>query len=136
MQPPGRRRSLAASRLQAQGPAEQREGTREDVTLLYSEEAGVQIIHGQDSLSHYCSLTSLGSGQDPHGSDADPAETVTLRAFTVLPVNGTVWIPRYRLDVGTSSRPRVVQHLMWLLCCDAGTEEMCSWLKCSHMGVS
>ncbi|XP_076586819.1 leucine-rich repeat serine/threonine-protein kinase 1 isoform X1 [Chaetodon auriga] len=114
-----------------------------EVTVIYSEEAGTQIIQHQDSLTDYCSVSSncslemLGSDcsstadlgslasrssvslppdreetgryqdQQPSAnpeSDLDPAETVNLtpphlQAFTVLAVNGTLWIPRRGGDV-------------------------------------
>ncbi|XP_038548531.1 leucine-rich repeat serine/threonine-protein kinase 1 isoform X2 [Micropterus salmoides] len=114
-----------------------------EVTLIYSEEAGTQIIQHQDSLTDYCSISSNCS-LEPQGSDCsstadlgslasrssgplpadleetgrekeqqastnprsdlDSAETVNptppeLQAFTVLPVNGTLWIPRRGGDV-------------------------------------
>ncbi|KAM4596959.1 leucine-rich repeat serine/threonine-protein kinase 1 [Fundulus diaphanus] len=107
-----------------------------EVTLIFSEEAGTQIIQHQDSVTDYCSLSStcsleplesnsvsttdysslksrscvplpqnlLDSGmhQDQQAStnpNPDPAETVKpsipeLQAFSLLPVNGTLWIPR------------------------------------------
>ncbi|KAF7666866.1 hypothetical protein LDENG_00091190 [Lucifuga dentata] len=124
---------------------EQQEWTHGEVTLIYSEEAGTQILQHQDSLTDYCSMSSdsapslqppasncsscgglgsLGSNssmrlasdqeepdrdQDSQGStvpesDSDSTETRTptsfdLQAFTVLPVSGTLWIPRRRGDV-------------------------------------
>ncbi|XP_034413550.1 leucine-rich repeat serine/threonine-protein kinase 1 isoform X2 [Cyclopterus lumpus] len=114
------------------------EWTNGEVTLIYNEEAGTQIIQHQDSQTDYCSISSncslelLGSdcsstaglassvshssvpppgdpeetGRDRDQqaptnpeSDLDTAETVNptrpqLQAFTVLPVNGSLWIPR------------------------------------------
>ncbi|XP_028981151.1 leucine-rich repeat serine/threonine-protein kinase 1 isoform X2 [Esox lucius] len=113
-----------------------------DVTLIYSEEAGTQIIQHQDSLTDYCSmssdstpslgldrssscaLSSLASSSSmpfstdceeeerPQDHPADPDPVVTydpttssisalphLRALTVLPVSGTIWIPRSGGDV-------------------------------------
>ncbi|XP_049417413.1 leucine-rich repeat serine/threonine-protein kinase 1 isoform X1 [Epinephelus fuscoguttatus] len=119
---------------------EEKQGwTNGEVTLIYSEEAGTQIIQHQDSLTDYCSLSSncslepLGSdcsstagraSLDSHSSvpppadweeteqqastgpesDRDTAESVKatppqLRAFTVLPVSGALWIPRRGGDV-------------------------------------
>ncbi|XP_044045411.1 leucine-rich repeat serine/threonine-protein kinase 1 isoform X2 [Siniperca chuatsi] len=118
---------------------EKRECINGEVTLIYSEEAGTQIIQHQDSLTDYCSISSnyllepLGSDtsglsslashssvplpaeeetgryQDQQASinpesDLDSPETVNpttpqLRAFTVLPVNGTLWVPRRGGDV-------------------------------------
>ena len=114
-----------------------------EVTLIYSEEAGTQIIQHQDSLTNYCSISSDCS-LEPLGSDCssseglgssashssvplpadqeemskvqdqqtsvhtesylDSAGTVNptppkLQAFTVLPVNGTLWIPRYKMQL-------------------------------------
>lgn len=109
--------------------------------MIYSEEAGTQIIQHQDSLTDYCSMSSscslelpgsdcsstaglgslasrssvslpadreeTGKNQDQQAStnpesDVDSAETVNvtppqLQAFTVLAVNGTLWIPRYKI---------------------------------------
>ncbi|XP_071765006.2 leucine-rich repeat serine/threonine-protein kinase 1 [Centroberyx gerrardi] len=124
---------------------EEPEWANGEVTLIYSEEAGTQIIQHQDSLTDYCSMSSdsipsfepLGldrssSGalsslascgsmplstdceetdriQDQQGSanpesDLDSAETFNpppphLQAFTVLSLNGTLWIPRRGGDV-------------------------------------
>ena len=118
-----------------------REGNPEysngEVTVIYSEGAGTQIILHQDSLTDYCSISSSSSlelpgsdcssttgcstigsrsslplpakweeiGEDQqastnHESELDWAEMVNsrppqLQAFTVLSVNGTLWIPRY-----------------------------------------
>ncbi|KAM4602503.1 leucine-rich repeat serine/threonine-protein kinase 1 [Polymixia lowei] len=124
---------------------EEREWSNGEVTLIYSEEAGTQIIQHQDSLTDYCSMSSdsypsfeplemdrSSSGalsllaspssmplhtdceetdrtQDQQASsnpesDIDSAETFSpvpphLQAFTVLSVNGTLWIPRRGGDV-------------------------------------
>ncbi|XP_069384545.1 leucine-rich repeat serine/threonine-protein kinase 1 isoform X2 [Paralichthys olivaceus] len=117
------------------------EWTTGEVTLIYSEEAGTQIIQHQDSLTDYCSILSncslepprsdcssdvdlgssathshvassadqeeTGSAKDQQAStnpDPDSAEIVNptvpqLQAFSVLPVNGTLWIPRRGGDV-------------------------------------
>ncbi|XP_047437183.1 leucine-rich repeat serine/threonine-protein kinase 1 isoform X2 [Mugil cephalus] len=124
-------------------PKEKQEWTNGEVTLIYSEEAGTQIIQHQDSLTDYCSISSNCSLEPPesdYSSTADPsslassssvllpadldetdrkqelqssinpesdlnsaetpnATTPQLQAFTVLPVNGTVWIPRRGGDV-------------------------------------
>lgn len=112
------------------------------LTMMYSEDAGTQIIQHQDSLTDYCSISSdcsvellgsdsssitgLGSlashssvplsadqeetSREPeHQAFTDPesyldsADSVNhtqpqLQAFTVLPVNGTLWIPRYKTE--------------------------------------
>lgn len=101
-----------------------------DVTLIFSEEAGTQIIQHQDSVTDYCSLSSpcsleppqsnclsatgcsslksrscsplalnLQAQQEPRTTNLDSAEEINpavpeLQAFNLLPVNGTVWIPR------------------------------------------
>lgn len=103
-----------------------------DVTLMFSEEAGTQIIQHQDSVTDYCSLSSTGSLEPPElttdssslksrscvalpqnlqdsgchqaqpaciNTNLDAAEATTpavpeLQAFNLLPVNGTLWIPR------------------------------------------
>ncbi|XP_068587263.1 leucine-rich repeat serine/threonine-protein kinase 1 isoform X1 [Cebidichthys violaceus] len=149
--------------------------TNGEVTLIYSEEAGTQIIQHQDSQTDYCSISSNGS-LEPLGSDcssaaglaslaicssvpppADPeesgrdqdrrasanpesdldtAETVNptppqLHAFTVLPVNGTLWIPRRGGDVmviemqshGDQLRGRVTAVLTPPGCSSLGTLE-------------
>lgn len=114
-----------------------------EVTVIYSEEAGTQIIQHQDSLTDYCSISSscslelpgsdcssatgrgslvsrssvplpadreeTGGDQEQQAAtslefDLDPVETLNptpphLQAFTVLPVNGTLWIPRRGGDV-------------------------------------
>lgn len=111
-----------------------------ELTMIYSKDAGTQIIQHQDSLTDYCSISSDCSAELP-GSDSssitglgslashssvplsadqeetsrdpdqqastspesylDSADSVNhtqpqLQAFTVLPVNGTLWIPRYK----------------------------------------
>uniref|UniRef100_A0A3B3UX17 non-specific serine/threonine protein kinase n=1 Tax=Poecilia latipinna TaxID=48699 RepID=A0A3B3UX17_9TELE len=101
-----------------------------DVTLIFSEEAGTQIIQHQDSVTDYCSLSSTCSLEPPQSNclsatdcsslksrscsplaqnlqaqqesittNLDSAEEINsvvpeLQAFNLLPVNGTVWIPR------------------------------------------
>ncbi|XP_041640649.1 leucine-rich repeat serine/threonine-protein kinase 1 [Cheilinus undulatus] len=95
-----------------------------EVTLIYSEEAGTQIIQHQDSLTDCCSTSSTCSLETP-GSvasgalpPAGPEETSrdhsqqlssnpedenstepALQAVTVLSVNGTLWVPRRGGDV-------------------------------------
>ncbi|KAF1392492.1 hypothetical protein PFLUV_G00028510 [Perca fluviatilis] len=121
------------------------EWTEGEVTLIYSEEAGTQIIQHQDSLTEYCSISSNCS-LEPLGSDCSstaglaslashssvplPAEDQDqqastnptpphLQAFTVLPVNGTLWIPRRGGDMmviemqshGSQLRGRVIAVL-------------------------
>ncbi len=128
-----------------------------EVTVIYSEEAGTQIIQHQDSLTDYCSISSNGSldllgsdcssnaglsslvsrssvsltadrvetGRDQDRqpsiypeSDVNSAEAVNptlpqLQAFTVLPVNGTLWIPRYNLlHTRCEPKTRVSEALM------------------------
>ncbi|XP_028999543.1 leucine-rich repeat serine/threonine-protein kinase 1 isoform X2 [Betta splendens] len=127
VQHPGR-----SAGLQTKGLVDKLECTNEEMTMLYSEDAGLQIIQEQDSLTDYCSLTShssvepLGSDSsttearpssptslqsdrdqalEPHRCESSPipdvgsAETPQLQAFTVLPVNGSLWIPRRGGDV-------------------------------------
>ncbi|XP_040888792.1 leucine-rich repeat serine/threonine-protein kinase 1 isoform X2 [Toxotes jaculatrix] len=133
--------TVTANDLKTTEKEEKLEWTNGEVTLIYSEDAGTQIIQHQDSLTDYCSISSncslepLGSDcsstadlgsfsthtsvpppADRHGTgneqdqeasanpDLDSAETVNptmphLQAFTVLPVNGTLWIPRRGGDV-------------------------------------
>uniref|UniRef100_UPI0037E88571 leucine-rich repeat serine/threonine-protein kinase 1 n=1 Tax=Semicossyphus pulcher TaxID=241346 RepID=UPI0037E88571 len=135
--------SLTATDLETRDQKERQEWTNGEVTLIYSEEAGTQIIQHQDSLTEYCSISSscsqelqgsdgsstagLGSvtssssvqqpadeeepGRDQNQQastnpecDLDSTETLNpslpeLQAFTVLPVNGTLWIPRRGGDV-------------------------------------
>uniref|UniRef100_A0A3Q2CNU6 non-specific serine/threonine protein kinase n=1 Tax=Cyprinodon variegatus TaxID=28743 RepID=A0A3Q2CNU6_CYPVA len=111
-----------------------------DVTLIFSEEAGTQIIQHQDSVTDYCSLSSTSSLEPPESNtlsttdcsslksrgclplpqnpedseehqdeqtdtdnldsaeDINPA-TPELQAFNLLPVNGTLWIPRHGGDI-------------------------------------
>lgn len=136
---------MTSADLKSKDPEEKLEWTNGEMTLIYSEEAGTQIIQHQDSLTDYCSLSSncslepLGSdcsrmagrgslashssvplptdqneidgdqALNQHqrtstnpGSDLGSAEignptTPQLQAFTVLPVNGTLWIPRYKI---------------------------------------
>ncbi|KAL6112664.1 lrrk1 [Pungitius sinensis] len=111
---------------------EKLEGTSGEVSLIYSEGAGTQIIQHQDSQTDYCSISSICSDRssstslaslfsrstvplaaDPEEtardqdqrhstkpeSDLDTAETRKLQAFTLLPVKGTLWIPRRGGDV-------------------------------------
>ncbi|XP_076011527.1 leucine-rich repeat serine/threonine-protein kinase 1 isoform X2 [Genypterus blacodes] len=129
-----------------------------EVTLIYSEDAGTQIIQQQDSLTDYCSissdsnhsieplglnrsgsgaLSSLGSSEQEETdrdqerqrstiSEPEPESVETrsptppqLQAFTVLSVNGTLWIPRHGGDVmliemqshGNQLRGRVIAVL-------------------------
>lgn len=122
--------TVTTTDLKTADQEEKLEWTNGEVTLIYSEEAGTQIIQHQDSLTDYCSISSQSSLELP-GSDCssaaglssltsrssvplpadweemsrdpdlDSAETVNptpphLQAFTVLSVNGTLWIPRYK----------------------------------------
>lgn len=134
--------TVTTSDLKTTDKEEKLECTNGEVTLIYSEEAGTQIIQHQDSLTDYCSISSncsleplgsdcssttglsslashsslplpadrrekMGRDQDQQAStnpksDLDSAETMNpippqLQAFTVLPVNGTLWIPRYKV---------------------------------------
>ncbi|TKS70402.1 Leucine-rich repeat serine/threonine-protein kinase 1 [Collichthys lucidus] len=133
-----------------------------EVTVIYSEEAGTQIIQHQDSLTDYCSISSScsaeplgsdcsstaglgslasyssaplpgdqeGTGRDQHQdqqqSDLDSAGAVDstlpqLQAFTVLPVNGTLWIPRILEEAALVAKDTVVcgfhkENMEWCLC--------------------
>ncbi|KAM8894430.1 leucine-rich repeat serine/threonine-protein kinase 1 [Spinachia spinachia] len=109
---------------------EKLDGITGEVTLIYSEGAGTQIIQHQDSQTDYCSISSIcldrsssaglsslasrstvalpadpeetGGDQDQRSStkpESDPAEIRKLQAFTLLPVKGTLWIPRRGGDV-------------------------------------
>ncbi|KAM9317959.1 leucine-rich repeat serine/threonine-protein kinase 1 [Pholidichthys leucotaenia] len=131
--------SVMATDLNPAEQSEQQEYPNGDVTLIFSEEAGTQIIQHQDSLTDYCSLSSscsmellpsdfsstldhslltvpgsadqehTGRGVDQEGSSKlesgeDTAEDrgptpPELEALMVLPVNGTLWIPRRGGDV-------------------------------------
>ncbi|XP_062246581.1 leucine-rich repeat serine/threonine-protein kinase 1 isoform X1 [Platichthys flesus] len=133
--------TVTATDLKTMDQEDNVEWTNGEVTLIYSEEAGTQIIQHQDSLTDYCSIlsncsleppgsdhsstvdlgssathSSVASSADQEGTggakdqqastnpDPDSAETVNptvpqLQAFSVLPVNGTLWIPRRGGDV-------------------------------------
>ncbi|KAK2919616.1 leucine-rich repeat serine/threonine-protein kinase 1 isoform X1 [Channa argus] len=149
--------------LKSSDPEEKLEWTNAEVTLIYSEDAGTQIIQHQDSLTDYCSISSSDSLEpqeshcssieglsslDSHSSFRSPAHqnetnkdqdqhtstnlesalhsagTVNstvpqLQAFTVLPVNETLWIPRRGGDLlvidmqshGSQLRGRVIAVL-------------------------
>ncbi len=141
MQHPAGVPTVTITDLKSMDKEEKLECTNGEVTLIYSEEAGTQIIQHQDSLTDYCSISSncsleplgsdcsstaglsslashssvllpadrekMGKDQDQQAStnpesDLDSAETVNptppqLQAFTVLPVNGALWIPRYKM---------------------------------------
>uniref|UniRef100_A0A7N6BXJ9 non-specific serine/threonine protein kinase n=1 Tax=Anabas testudineus TaxID=64144 RepID=A0A7N6BXJ9_ANATE len=147
VQHPGGVTMVATTELKSKDPEGKLEWTNGEMTLIYSEDAGTQIIQHQDSLTDYCSLSSNCSpeplvsdcsstaghdssagqssgslpanqnetdgdrvlGQDQHSStkpdsDLGSAEivnptTLQLQAFTVLSVNGTLWIPRRGGDV-------------------------------------
>lgn len=117
---------------------EKQDSNHGQVTVIYSEEAGTQIIQHQDSLTDYCSISSdctleppgsdcssstgldslashssapFPASQEEAGRDQEQQESVNsesyldsaeilnppppkLQAFAVLPVNGTLWIPR------------------------------------------
>uniref|UniRef100_A0A4W6D0K8 non-specific serine/threonine protein kinase n=1 Tax=Lates calcarifer TaxID=8187 RepID=A0A4W6D0K8_LATCA len=132
---------VTATDLKTTDQEEKVEWTNGEVTLIYSEDAGTQIIQHQDSMTDYCSISSncslepLGSDcsnsadlgslsthcsvaqpADQDGTDIsqdqqlftspdlDSTETVNptvpqLQAFSVLPVNGSLWIPRRGGDV-------------------------------------
>ncbi|GLD55646.1 leucine-rich repeat serine/threonine-protein kinase 1 [Lates japonicus] len=132
---------VTATDLKTTDQEDKVEWTNGEVTLIYSEDAGTQIIQHQDSMTDYCSISSscslepLGSDcsnsadfgslsthcsvaqpADQDGTDIsqdqqvftspdlDSTETVNptvpqLQAFSVLPVNGSLWIPRRGGDV-------------------------------------
>jgi len=125
-----------------------------EVSLIYNEEAGTQILQHRDSQIDYCSISSkcslellasdcsstaglassasqssvppppdpeeTGRDQDQQApanpeSDPDTAETVKptppqLQAFTVLPVNGSLWIPRYEIPGPTWFSPNYKRY--------------------------
>ena len=142
VQRPSRVTTVTTTDLNTTDQEEKLEWTNREVTLIYSEKAGTQIFHHQDSLIDYCSISSSCSleplasdcssptagslassssvplpaepeetGRDQNQqtstnpeSDLETAETVNpttpqLQAFTVLPVNGTLWIPRYKTQL-------------------------------------
>nr|XP_020479276.1 leucine-rich repeat serine/threonine-protein kinase 1 [Monopterus albus] len=143
--------SVTANDLKTTEQEENLERASGEMTLIYTEEGGTQIIQHQDSLTDYCSissncflellgsdcssttgLSSLPADHDEMGRDQDQqactslesAETMNpktpqLQAFTVLPVNGTLWIPRRGGDViviqmqlhGSQLRGRVIAVL-------------------------
>ncbi|XP_029946629.1 leucine-rich repeat serine/threonine-protein kinase 1 isoform X3 [Salarias fasciatus] len=112
-----------------------------EVTVIYSEDAGTQILLHQESLTDYCSISSGCSLEPPPRPPSERSHTETLsvadsrssatlyaeleepdggraesslsdpvldpagssdpqlQAFTVLPVSGTLWIPRRGGDV-------------------------------------
>lgn len=95
----------------ATGPSrthpEELEQRTEEMKLIVHAETGTQMI--RDSLSEYCSIFSSCSSEQqdsycnqevwdfvPPQSSLSPAEPAAaqLPAFTVLLVNGTLWIPR------------------------------------------
>lgn len=156
-------------------PEEKLEWTNGEVTLIYSDEAGTQIIQHQDSLTDYCSISSSCSLEpqesdcstieglsslDSHSSLLLPAHQIEtskdqdhhkstnpesalnsavnvnatipqLQAFTVLPVNETLWIPRRGGDVlvvdmqshGSQLRGRVIAVLSPPRCSSLGILE-------------
>lgn len=132
---------MTATDLKTADQEEKLEYNNGEVTVIYSEAAGTQIIQHQDSLTDYCSISSDCS-LEPLGSDCsssaglgslashssvplpadreemsrdqdqqassnpesylDSADTVNAtlpqqQAFTVLPVNGTLWVPRCKM---------------------------------------
>ncbi|XP_074522271.1 leucine-rich repeat serine/threonine-protein kinase 1 isoform X2 [Halichoeres trimaculatus] len=147
------RRPAAVSRLtttdlKSTDEEEHEEQTNGEVTLIYSEEAGTQIIQHQDSLTDYYSVSSSSSLELPRldssssaglglvtssslqpsvnqeetdrdldqDQDQDQQASIDpecdvnsagsfiptqpkLQAFTVLSVNGTLWIPRRGGDI-------------------------------------
>ena len=139
MQRPAGITTVTTTDLETADREEKLDWNNGEVTVIYSEEAGTQIIQHQDSLTDYCSISSscsleppgsdcssaaglgslvsrssvpltadqeeTGRDQDQQAAtspefDPDSVETLNpapphLQAFTVLPVNGTLWIPRY-----------------------------------------
>ncbi|MED6285778.1 hypothetical protein CHARACLAT_032588 [Characodon lateralis] len=67
-----------------------------DVTLIFSEEAGTQIIMHQDSVTEYCSLSSTCSLEPPE------ANSLSTTDFTSLKGRGCVPLP---LNLQDSGRP-------------------------------
>ncbi|XP_029353806.1 leucine-rich repeat serine/threonine-protein kinase 1 isoform X1 [Echeneis naucrates] len=161
--------TVMATDLKDTDQEEKLEWTNGEMSLIYSEEAGTQIIQHQDSLTDYCSILSNCS-LEPRGSDCsdatdlcslathssvpppdedgmcsepacispdlDSPETLNptipqLQAFKVLPVNGTLWIPRRGGDVmviemqshGDQLRGRVIAVLIPPECSSLGILE-------------
>lgn len=128
--------------------------------MIYSKDAGTQIIQHQDSMTDYCSLSSnsslepLGSycsstagnkllaghsneidrGQDQdkdqHASTSPECNlgsieivnptTPQLKALTLLPVNGTLWIPRYKILHTTENHMKTKGITFLLYNCTTG----------------
>lgn len=160
VQHPGGVTMVATTELKSKDPEGKLEWTNGEMTLIYSEDAGTQIIQHQDSLTDYCSLSSNCSpeplvsdcsstaghdssagqssgslpanqnetdgdrvlGQDQHSStkpdsDLGSAEIVNptilqLQAFTVLSVNGTLWIPRYKILHTTENHMKIKINIL------------------------
>ncbi|CAJ1048538.1 leucine-rich repeat serine/threonine-protein kinase 1 isoform X2 [Xyrichtys novacula] len=174
VQPPAGLSTLTTTDLQMADQKEQQEWANGEVSLIYSEEAGTQIIQHQDSLTDYCSissscsmeliesdgLSSAGLGSVTSSSSQPPADQEELcqdqdqqasngpecginsaesliptlpklQAFTVLSVNGTLWIPRRGGDVmviemqshAGQLRGRVIAVLSPPGCCSLGILE-------------
>ncbi|XP_024117548.1 leucine-rich repeat serine/threonine-protein kinase 1 isoform X3 [Oryzias melastigma] len=112
----------------ATGPSrthpEELEQRTEEMKLIVHAETGTQMI--RDSLSEYCSIFSSCSSEQqdsycnqevwdfvPPQSSLSPAEPAAaqLPAFTVLLVNGTLWIPRRGGDVLVIEMQSDTNHL-------------------------
>uniref|UniRef100_A0A452VJN2 non-specific serine/threonine protein kinase n=1 Tax=Ursus maritimus TaxID=29073 RepID=A0A452VJN2_URSMA len=102
----------------AAGPKEPEGDGIADVSIMYSEELGTQILTHQDSLTDYCSMSSYSSNS-PHRAPASssslpcsPASSSSvsehdltpvdgeafsqhLQAVRILAVKDVIWVPRY-----------------------------------------
>uniref|UniRef100_A0A3B4UE03 non-specific serine/threonine protein kinase n=2 Tax=Seriola dumerili TaxID=41447 RepID=A0A3B4UE03_SERDU len=77
--------TVTATDLKTMDQEEKLEWTNGEVTLIYSEEAGTQIIQHQDSLTDYCSISSSCS-LEPLGSDcSSTADLGSLATHSSLP---------------------------------------------------
>ncbi|XP_054916004.1 leucine-rich repeat serine/threonine-protein kinase 1 isoform X2 [Poeciliopsis prolifica] len=130
VQRPAGMAAAAGDDVNTSDPNRKQEWSNGDVTLIFSEEAGTQIIQHQDSVTDYCSLSStcslelpqsdclsatdcsslksrsclplaqnMQAQQESRTTNLDSAEEISptvpeLQALNLLPVNGTVWIPR------------------------------------------
>lgn len=69
---------VTATDLKTADQEEKLEWTNGEVTLIYSEEAGTQIIQHQESLMDYCSISSSCSLEPPGFDSSSAADSSSL----------------------------------------------------------
>lgn len=85
MQRPAAVSTLNTTDLQTTDQKEHEEQSNGEVTLIYSQEAGTQIIQHQDSLTDYLSISSSCSMELPRSDSSSSAALGSVTSSTLQP---------------------------------------------------